>query len=58
MILAGSTTQSYLRPRAATEVQPPSPFIAPSSGGPLVAAFTRAGSYFWLTPSSLERVVV
>src|SRR5215472_7231392 len=28
------------------------------SGGPLVAAFIPAGSSFWLTPSSLERVVV
>ena len=28
------------------------------SGGPLVAAFIPAGSYYWLTPSSLERVVV
>jgi hypothetical protein len=40
---------SSLRPRAATEVQPPSPFIAPSSGGPLVAAFDSVGSYFWPT---------
>jgi hypothetical protein len=50
--------QSYLRPRAATEVQRPSPFIASSSGGPLVAAFNPAGSYFWLTPFDLERIVV
>jgi hypothetical protein len=28
------------------------------SGGPLVAAFDPAGSYFWLTPFGLERVVV
>jgi hypothetical protein len=48
LALAGSIPQRYLRPRAATVVQPPSPFIAPSSGGPLVATFISAGSFHLL----------